>query len=94
MRSAINQRSEVKRLEKLLHQRFNLPQMTMVLVEEHWPRDPGFPKRMCVFSFWIDEARHGFTVFKKLEDVLETDFPPNWMKNRLISFEPMGCSCC
>jgi hypothetical protein len=94
MRSALKQRSEILRLERLILQRFSLPSNTMLLIEEHWPRDPGFPKRMSVFSFWLDDIRHGFTVFKTLEEVDEGDLPPDWMKRRLISFEPMGCSCC
>jgi hypothetical protein len=94
MRSALKQRSEILRLERLVLQRFRLPSDTMLLIEEHWPRDPGFPKRMSVFSFWLEDIRHGFTVFKRLEEVDEGDLPPDWMKRRLISFEPIGCSCC
>ena len=94
MRSKRGLRSEVRRLESLMTQRFDLPEKTMLLVEEHWPRDPGFPTRMSVFSFWLDGVRHGFTVFKRLDLVNETDLPPRWMRSRLMRFEPMGCSCC
>ncbi|MBU25686.1 MAG: hypothetical protein CMD99_06620 [Gammaproteobacteria bacterium] len=94
MRSALRQRSEVRRLERLMLQRFELPSGTMLSVEEHWPRDPGFPARMSMLSFWLEDVRHGFTVFKRLEEVDEGDVPPGWMKHRLIRFEPMGCSCC
>ena len=94
MRSALTLRSEVHRLERLVLRRFELPPGTMLLIEEHWPRDPGFPARMSVFSFWLEDVRYGFTVFKRLEEVDEGDLPPVWMKHRLIRFEPMGCSCC
>ena len=94
MRSALKQRSEVYRLERLILEQFELLPSTMLLIEEHWPSDPGFPARMSVFSFWVEDVRHGFTVFKRLDEVDGGDFPPSWMKQRLIKFEPMGCSCC
>jgi len=94
MRSRLRQKSEIRRLESLVMQRFELPENTMLSVEEHWPRDPGFPTRMSVVSFWLDGVRHGFTVFKRLDLVNETDLPPRWMRTRLVRFEPMGCSCC
>ena len=75
MRSALTQRSEVHRLERLVLRRFELPRGTMLLIEEHWPRDPGFPARMSVFSFWLEDVRYGFTVFKRLEEWMKEIYP-------------------
>jgi nitrate reductase delta subunit len=46
-------------------------------------------------SFWTGEQRrHHFTVFKRVEDVLEDDIPPAFMKDALALSEGVTCSCC
>ena len=94
MRSRKAHHAEVSRLENLIMNQFRLKNSTIVLVEEHWPVEPGFPPRMTVLSFWLNDIRHGVTIFKRLEDVNKNDLPPLWMRDRLEAFEPMGCSCC
>jgi hypothetical protein len=84
----------IDKIDRLTRTHFELNHSEITLIEEHWPIDPGFPPRMTQIYFWLDVQRYGFLIFKRMEDVHEADFPPKWMKTRLQSFEPMGCSCC
>jgi nitrate reductase delta subunit len=48
-----------------------------------------------VVAFWTDlDTRHQFKIFKRVEEVLDDDLPPRWMKNALIANEEtFSCGC-
>jgi nitrate reductase delta subunit len=67
----------------------------LVMVSEVASRVPGHPPLQTAVSFWTGEReRHHFTVFKRVEDVLEDDIPPAFMKDALALSEGVTCSCC
>jgi hypothetical protein len=41
-----------------------------------------------------DATRHHFKVFKRVEEVVEGDLPPSWMKAALAASAGFGCECC
>lgn len=76
--------------------RFNLAQDVAILVSEVTCSLPGCPPLETVVAFWTDngEKRHRFKLFKPVEQVVEDDLPPSWMKNALIVPEDFGVECC
>ena len=41
-----------------------------------------------------DDTRHHFKLFKRVEDLIEGDLPPAWMKTALAASDGFGCECC
>ena len=74
--------------------RFTLPEEAAILVTELACGLPGCPPIETVVAFWSDaETRHQFKLFKRVEEVLEEDLPPSWMKTALIANEEEAFSC-
>lgn len=87
--------SALRRLKGWTRERFSLPEAATVLVSEESADLPGFPPLQTLVSFWTDpETRYAFKVFKPLEDVVEDDLPPSFMKRGLLVEMEAGCSCC
>jgi threonine dehydrogenase-like Zn-dependent dehydrogenase len=85
----------VDRVKDWTRGRFRLEDGDLVMVSEVVSKLPGHPPLQTAVSFWVGEGdRHHFTVFKRVEDVLEEDIPPAFMKNALALSEGVSCSCC
>jgi nitrate reductase delta subunit len=85
----------VERVKDWTRNRFRLDDANIVIVSEVSSRLPGHPPLQTAVSFWTaQDARHHFTVFKRVEDVLEEDIPPAFMKDALALSEGIACSCC
>src|SRR5262245_52471509 len=56
-----------------------------VLVAEVSCERPGCPPLKTVVTFWMEggKARHWFTIFKAVDDVILDDLPPAWLKPAL-----------
>jgi len=81
------------RIEEWTRERFALAQDTAILVSEVACGLPGCPPRETVVVFWAQsDQRHQFRIFKPLEEVVDGDLPPAWLKNALIA--PDGFECC
>ena len=84
-----------ERVREWTRARFKLPEDAAVLVAEVTCAVPGCPPLETVVAFWTGNAqRHHFKVFKPLEQVVEDDLPPAWLKNALADVEGFGCECC
>ena len=85
----------VSRVKDWTRGRFRLEEHDLVMVSEIASKVPGHPPLQTAVSFWTGEQdRHHFTVFKRVEDVLEDDIPPAFMKDALALSEGVSCSCC
>jgi hypothetical protein len=74
--------------------RFKLPEDAAIMVAEVTCAVPGCPPLETMIAFWTENTRHHFKVFKPVEDVVEDDLPPAWLKNALADIEGIGCECC
>jgi hypothetical protein len=75
--------------------RFRLADEETILVTEIARALPGFPPLQTGVTFWtVNGERHHFTVFKAVEDVLDADLPPAWLKDSLALSEGVECACC
>lgn len=83
------------RVREWTRARFALPEEAAILVTELACGLPGCPPIETVVAFWTDaDTRHSFKLFKRVEEVLEEDLPPSWMKNALIANEEAAyCGC-
>jgi nitrate reductase delta subunit len=85
----------VERVKDWTRNRFQLDETNLVLISEVASKLPGHPPLQTAVSFWLGQGnRHHFTVFKRVEDVLEDDLPPAFMKDALALSEGVSCSCC
>jgi len=85
----------VEQVKDWTRSRFRLEENDLVMVSEVASKLPGHPPLQTAVSFWLgDDGRHHFTVFKRVEDVLEDDIPPAFMKDALALSEGVSCSCC
>jgi hypothetical protein len=81
-------------LKEWTRTRFSLEDDAVVFVSELSCGLPGCPPLETIVAFWsAPETRHQFKFFKKLEDVVESDLPPSWMKSALV-VDPEDISCC
>jgi hypothetical protein len=81
------------RIKQWTRERFRLAHDTTILVSEIACGVPGCPPRETVVAFWTgSDKRHQFRIFKPLEQVVEDDLPPFWLKNALIALD--GFECC
>jgi nitrate reductase delta subunit len=75
--------------------RFGLGGEVAILVSELESALPGFPPLHTVVAFWTAERKHyHFKVFKPLQEVVEDDLPPSFMKDALEVPPGVGCECC
>jgi hypothetical protein len=91
----------VDRVKDWTRERFRLDEAGIVMVSEVASRLAGYPPLQTAVFFWTaqgpddgNRARHHFTVFKRVEDVIEEDIPPAFMKDALALSEGVTCSCC
>lgn len=83
------------RVKEWTRERFKLPADAAILVAEVSCTLPGCAPLETVVAFWTEsEKRHHFKLFKPVEEVVEDDLPPVWMKNALVEIEGFGCPCC
>ena len=81
------------RIKQWTRERFALAYDTTILVSEIACGVPGCPPRETVVAFWTgSDKRHQFRIFKPLEQVVEDDLPPFWLKSALIALD--GFECC
>lgn len=85
----------VERLKDWTRGRFVLTPDETVIVTEGPTTLPGYPPVETLVAFWtLDGTRHHFKVFKPVEQIVEDDFPPPWLKASLAYSEGMQCPCC
>ena len=84
----------VERVKDWVRRRFVLGDGDTVVVSEVAGTLPGCPPLQTAISFWSGGMRHHFTIFKRVEDALEEDVPPAWMKSALALSEGLSCDCC
>ena len=85
----------VERLKDWTRRRFDLGAPDVVMVSENARSLPGFPPRETAVSFWtVDGTRHHFKFFKPVEEIIEDDLPPAWLKESLALSEGGECACC
>jgi hypothetical protein len=85
----------VERLKDWTRARFSLGEEDTVVVQENACALPGFPPEETLVVFWTgDNTRHHFKVFRPVEQVLEADVPPSWMREALAAVQGLECSCC
>jgi hypothetical protein len=83
----------VERVKDWTRSRFALGEAGTVLLQESAGTLPGFPPRETLVAFWTaDGERHHFKVFKPVEEVVDDDVPPSWMKDSLAG--DIACECC
>ena len=84
----------VERVKEWTGRRFKLAEEETILVSEAASPLPGCPPLETVVAFWTsDGTRHHFKLFKRVEDVVEDDLPPAWLKDALAASEGF-CACC
>ena len=85
----------VERLKDWTRSRFVLGDEDTIVVSEISRALPGWPDSETVVGFWTaDGTRHHFRVFKRVEDVVEDDLPPPWLKASLAASDGITCACC
>jgi hypothetical protein len=95
MRKGVAHLEAVERMKDLTRERFGLGAQDTILVTESTPTLPGFPPHETKVVFWTaDATRHHFKVFKRVEEVVDTDVPPAWMRESLTGVEGVECACC
>jgi hypothetical protein len=84
----------VERVKEWTAQRFGLGERDTIVVSERSRETPGFPPRETVVAFWsADGTRHHFNVFRRIEEVAESDIPPSWLRASLAN-NGFDCDCC
>lgn len=88
-------REALARVKGWTRTRFRLNEDDTVMVTELECALPGCPPLETVLAFWTEDGqRRHYKFFKPVEQVVEDDLPPSWMKNALIVPEGTGCDCC
>jgi hypothetical protein len=86
------------RVKEWTRERFSLPEDAAILVTELTCAVPGCPPLETVVAFWSNhKTRHDFKIFKPIEEIVQDDLPPAWLKGALISDDDedgLGCPCC
>jgi hypothetical protein len=89
------QAAAFERVEAWTRGRFRLAPQTVVLVSELACNLPGCPPLETVIAFWTGDAqRHHCKVFKPVQQVLDDDLPPWWMRDALAVPPDFACDCC
>jgi len=84
-----------QRIKLWTRERFGLAGDATLLVTELESALPGFPPLHTVVAFWTAERKHyHFKVFKPLQEVVEDDLPPAWLKDALAVSAGFDCGCC
>ena len=84
----------VERVQRWTRERFGLAEDATVFVAEVACALPGCPPLETVVGFWTDDAtRHHFKVFKPVDDVVNEDIPPGWLRDALRAQADAECSC-
>ena len=85
----------LERVREWTRTRFRLPEDGAVMVAEVACGLAGCPPLETVVAFWTDgDKRHQFKVFKRVEEVVEDDLPPTWLRSGLVVDEDTGFDCC
>ena len=88
-------RLALRRVKDFTRAHFRLGEDDTVFVTEIACALPGCPPLETLIAFWTDGSkRHHYKVFKPLNEVIEDDLPPWWMKDSLVFDEMAGCECC
>ncbi len=89
------QRAALKRVKDWTRERFRLDADMVISVAEAACSLPGCPPLETLIVFWtVADRRHHYKIFKPVQEVVEDDLPPWWMKDALIVPEGYGCDCC
>jgi|SRR4051812_18154231 hypothetical protein len=83
------------RVKAWTRERFALARDAVISVAELACGLPGCPPVETAVMFWTMDGRHyHFKVFKRLEEVVESDLPPAWYRDALAVVPGIECSCC
>ena len=85
----------LERVKAWTRERFSLDDEAAIMVSEVACTLPGCPPLETVVAFWTDkDARHHFKIFKRVDEVVQDDLPPAWLKDALCATEGSGLECC
>ncbi len=83
------------RVKEWVRVRFALPDDAAIMVAEVNCQVPGCPPVETAVVFWTDVGdRHQFKIFKPVQQVIEDDLPPAWMRDALTASDGFECGCC
>jgi nitrate reductase delta subunit len=83
------------RVKAWTRDRFSLSEDAAILAAEVSCSVPGCPPLETAVAFWTEgDRRHQFKVFKPVEEVVEDDLPPAWLKDALVAGDDDGFDCC
>jgi nitrate reductase delta subunit len=87
-----------ERVAGWVRSRFRLPPQTAVVVTELACALPGCPPLETVVVFWTaggpQPQRHQTKFFKPVQQVVEDDLPPWWMRDALAVSADASTDCC
>jgi len=84
----------LNRLRQWTQARFALSADTTILATEIACAVPGCPPVETHVVFWTARGSHHFKIFKPAVETTEDDLPPAFMKDALVSLDPVECACC
>jgi nitrate reductase delta subunit len=89
----------LQQVEVWVRERFRLPPAAVVMVTELACQLPGCPPLETAIVFWTDPdaappVRSHLKVFKPVQQVVQEDLPPWWMKDALAALPDWICACC
>ncbi|MGH6769143.1 MAG: hypothetical protein ACRECO_09005 [Xanthobacteraceae bacterium] len=85
----------LERVRAWTRTRFKLPEDGAVMAVEIACTVPGCPPLETAVAFWTDtDRRHQFKIFKRVEEVVEDDLPPAFMRDALMVDEEANFDCC
>ncbi len=94
-RKSSDHRGALARVKAWTRERFRLTEDDSIMVTQIECGAPGCPPLETIVAFWTSDAqRRHYKIFKPVEDVVEDDLPPWWMKDALVAEEMFGCPCC
>ncbi|HCH56596.1 MAG TPA: hypothetical protein DEV64_05855 [Rhodospirillaceae bacterium] len=82
---------DINRVERLIRQRFGLPDSEITLVSEDPGLKPGFPPKETNVVFWKEETRYRLKIFSPIAKVSSDDLPLTWLLPALEDNGDLDC---
>jgi hypothetical protein len=82
---------DITRVEKLIRDRFGIPESEIILVSEDPGLKPGFPPKETNAVFWKQETRYRLKIFQPVSTVQEQDLPLRWLLPALEDNGDLEC---
>jgi hypothetical protein len=82
---------DITRVEKLIRDRFGIPESEIILVSENPGLKPGFPPTETNIVFWKQKTRYRLKIFQPVSTVKEPDLPLRWLLPALEDNGDLEC---